>query len=70
MVLAGIERREAVGDELLLEVAGRIAERRRGAGEHGGAIAVRPPAQHRLHHHAAHRVADQHRALERALRDA
>ena len=35
IVLAGIERREAVGDELLLEIAGRIAERRRGAGEHG-----------------------------------
>jgi hypothetical protein len=60
----GLERREPVRHELLLEIAGRISERRRGARKHRRTICVRPVAQHRLHHHAAHRVADQHGPLE------
>ena len=60
--LAGIERAQAVGDELLLERAVGIAEGRAGAGEHGGSVTIRPPPQHRLRDHAAHRMADQDRS--------
>ena len=65
--LAGIERADPVRDELLLEVAVGAAECRAGAGQHRGAVAIRPPAQRRLHHHAAHRMPDAGWAAQAAL---